>query len=186
MQIFYFMGKLFKLRMLRSSYVYKTTAYLFRNKTDEEHLECLWSLLCMIGQNLDVESAEKPKYKLWLNRYYSDLDTIIKERKTSARICRMIQDLIELRQIGSSKTRESLKRLFSIDLEQKQDNIDSAFSGSSQQQYNDECDNCSSEMEQKPNRNENEVDNSFNVDILTQLHSVIEVILNDPHGMTLS
>ncbi|CAF1071191.1 unnamed protein product [Rotaria sordida] len=60
------------------------------------------------------------------------------------------------------------------DLEQKQDNIDSAFSGSSQQQYNDECDNCSSEMEQKPNRNENEVDNSFNVDILTQLHSVIE------------
>ncbi|CAF1172237.1 unnamed protein product [Rotaria sordida] len=155
------MGKLFKLRMLRSSYVYKTTAYLFRNKTDEEHLECLWSLLCMIGQNLDVESAEKPKYKLWLNRYYSDLDTIIKERKTSARICRMIQDLIELRQIGSN-------------LEQKQDNIDSAFSGSSQQQYNDECDNCSSEMEQKPNRNENEVDNSFNVDILTQLHSVIE------------
>ncbi|CAF1140887.1 unnamed protein product [Rotaria sordida] len=58
-----------------------------------------------------------------------------------------------------------------VHLEQKQDNIDSAFSGSSQQQYNDECDNCSSEMEQKPNRNENEVDNSFNVDILTQLHS---------------
>ncbi|CAF1370952.1 unnamed protein product [Rotaria sordida] len=62
-------------------------------------------------------------------------------------------------------------KLHEQDLEQKQDNIDSAFSGSSQQQYNDECDNCSSEMEQKPNRNENEVDNSFNVDILTQLHS---------------
>ncbi|CAF4372517.1 unnamed protein product, partial [Rotaria sordida] len=44
-------------------------------------------------------------------------------------------------------------KLHEEDLEQQQDNIDSAFSESSQQQYNNEC------------------DNSFNVDILTQLHS---------------
>ncbi|CAF4352454.1 unnamed protein product, partial [Rotaria sordida] len=62
-------------------------------------------------------------------------------------------------------------KLHEEDLEQQQDNIDSAFSESSQQQYNNECDNCSSEIEQKSNRNENEVDNSFNVDILTQFHS---------------
>ncbi|CAF2712620.1 unnamed protein product [Rotaria sp. Silwood2] len=170
------MGKLFILNMLNSKYTYKIIEYLFRNKTDEEHLECLWSLLCMIGQKLDAKSAEKPVQKLKMYRYYSDLDNIVKEQKTSARICRMIRDLIELRQtgwVGHCVETESTtaNELHEQDFEQKQHNIDNAFSGSSQQQYNDERDSCSSGIEQKTDRNEDDVDNSFNADTLTQLYS---------------
>lgn len=106
--------------MLTDTIMYDCIEYLLRDKTDEEALECLCRLLRTIGKELDSKASEKvraaavriplhsrmfslqPANKTNLERHYRELESIVREQKTSARIRFMIQDLIELRQVRPS------------------------------------------------------------------------------------
>ncbi|CAF0727027.1 unnamed protein product, partial [Didymodactylos carnosus] len=93
----FFIGELFKLQMLTDTIMYDCVDYLLRDKTDEEALECLSKLLTTIGKELEQKASEKPANKTNLEKHYSQLEGIVSQRHTSARIRFMIQDLLDLR-----------------------------------------------------------------------------------------
>ncbi|KAM3860338.1 eukaryotic translation initiation factor 4 gamma 1-like [Diretmus argenteus] len=84
-------GELFKLDMMTDVTMHDCITRLFKNY-DEESLECLCRLLSTIGKGLDIEKA-KPR----MDQYFIQLEKILKERKTSSRICFMLQDMQDLR-----------------------------------------------------------------------------------------
>ncbi|KAM4556940.1 eukaryotic translation initiation factor 4 gamma 1a isoform 4-T4 [Fundulus diaphanus] len=86
-----FIGELFKLKMLTEAIMHDCVVKLLKNH-DEESLECLCRLLSTIGKDLDFEKA-KPR----MDQYFTQMDKIIKERKTSSRIRFMLQDVLDLR-----------------------------------------------------------------------------------------
>ncbi|XP_053509252.1 LOW QUALITY PROTEIN: eukaryotic translation initiation factor 4 gamma 1-like [Ictalurus furcatus] len=86
-----FIGELFKLKMLTEPIMHDCIVKLLKNH-DEESLECLCSLLSTIGKDLDFEKV-KPR----MDQYFHQMEKIIKERKTSSRICFMLQDVLDLR-----------------------------------------------------------------------------------------
>ncbi|KAL6472010.1 hypothetical protein MHYP_G00206600 [Metynnis hypsauchen] len=86
-----FIGELFKLKMLTETIMHDCIVKLLKNH-DEESLECLCRLLSTIGKDLDFEKA-KPR----MDQYFTQMEKIIKERKTSSRIRFMLQDVIDLR-----------------------------------------------------------------------------------------
>ncbi|NXJ94022.1 IF4G1 factor, partial [Corythaixoides concolor] len=86
-----FIGELFKLKMLTEAIMHDCVVKLLKNH-DEESLECLCRLLTTIGKDLDFEKA-KPR----MDQYFSQMEKIIKEKKTSSRIRFMLQDVIDLR-----------------------------------------------------------------------------------------
>ncbi len=98
--------------------MYDCIEYLLRDKSDEESLECLCRLLRTIGKELDGKANEKvmeflcekslfsiiylkAANKQNLEKHYRELDNIVREHKTSARIRFMIQDLVELRHVST-------------------------------------------------------------------------------------
>ncbi|KAM9318383.1 eukaryotic translation initiation factor 4 gamma 1-like isoform 3-T4 [Pholidichthys leucotaenia] len=87
-----FIGELFKLKMLTEVIMHDCIVKLLKNH-DEESLECLCRLLSTIGKDLDFEKA-KPR----MDQYFNQMEKIIKERKTTARIRFMLQDVLDLRQ----------------------------------------------------------------------------------------
>ncbi|XP_028663587.1 eukaryotic translation initiation factor 4 gamma 3-like isoform X5 [Erpetoichthys calabaricus] len=87
-----FIGELFKLKMLTEAIMHDCVVKLLKNH-DEESLECLCRLLTTIGKDLDFEKA-KPR----MDQYFTQMEKIVKERKTSSRIRFMLQDVIDLRQ----------------------------------------------------------------------------------------
>ncbi|XP_077467645.1 eukaryotic translation initiation factor 4 gamma 1 [Stigmatopora argus] len=87
-----FIGELFKLKMLTEVIMHECIGKLLRNQ-DEESLECLCRLLCTIGKDLDFEKA-KPR----MDKYFHQMQKIIKEKNTSSRIRFMLQDVMDLRQ----------------------------------------------------------------------------------------
>ncbi|XP_037314517.2 eukaryotic translation initiation factor 4 gamma 1a isoform X3 [Pungitius pungitius] len=86
-----FIGELFKLKMLTEAIMHDCVVKLLKNH-DEESVECLCRLLSTIGKDLDFEKA-KPR----MDQYFTQMDKIIKEKKTSSRIRFMLQDVIDLR-----------------------------------------------------------------------------------------
>ncbi|KAM3857534.1 eukaryotic translation initiation factor 4 gamma 1-like [Diretmus argenteus] len=84
-------GELFKLDMMTGVTMHDCIITLLENY-DEESLECLCRLLSTIGKGLDIEKA-KPR----MDQYFIQLEKILKERKTSSRICFMLQDMQDLR-----------------------------------------------------------------------------------------
>ncbi|KAM3834510.1 eukaryotic translation initiation factor 4 gamma 1 isoform 2-T4 [Vipera latastei] len=86
-----FIGELFKLKMLTETIMHDCVVKLLKNH-DEESLECLCRLLTTIGKDLDFEKA-KPR----MDQYFTQMEKIIKEKKTSSRIRFMLQDVIDLR-----------------------------------------------------------------------------------------
>ncbi|XP_066547258.1 eukaryotic translation initiation factor 4 gamma 3 isoform X2 [Amia ocellicauda] len=86
-----FIGELFKLKMLTEAIMHDCVVKLLKNH-DEESLECLCRLLTTIGKDLDFEKA-KPR----MDQYFTQMEKIVKERKTSSRIRFMLQDVIDLR-----------------------------------------------------------------------------------------
>lgn len=86
-----FIGELFKLKMLTEVIMHDCIVKLLKNH-DEESLECLCRLLSTIGKDLDFEKA-KPR----MDQYFTQMEKIIKERKTSSRIRFMLQDVLDLR-----------------------------------------------------------------------------------------
>ncbi|CAM4985554.1 unnamed protein product [Rotaria socialis] len=95
-----FIGELFKLQMLTDIVMYDCIEYLLRDKSDEENIECLCCLLRTIGKELDDKALEKIAKKNNLEKYYGELNIIVKEQKISPNICCMIQDLIDLRHLS--------------------------------------------------------------------------------------
>uniref|UniRef100_A0A8C6TSC3 Eukaryotic translation initiation factor 4 gamma 1 n=1 Tax=Neogobius melanostomus TaxID=47308 RepID=A0A8C6TSC3_9GOBI len=86
-----FIGELFKLKMLTEVIMHDCIVKLLKNH-DEESLECLCRLLSTIGKDLDFEKA-KPR----MDQYFTQMEKIIKEKKTSSRIRFMLQDVLDLR-----------------------------------------------------------------------------------------
>ncbi|CAF4156729.1 unnamed protein product [Rotaria sp. Silwood2] len=95
-----FMGKLYRFGMIWSSLVFEYIEYLLRDKNDEESLEYLHHLLHTTGQKLEDAVIPIVPEKSRLEKYYGQLNSIVKEQKISDRICRMIKGLIELRQVS--------------------------------------------------------------------------------------
>ncbi|MBN3303315.1 IF4G1 factor, partial [Amia calva] len=85
-----FFGELFKVKMLTEAMMHACIFKLLKNH--DESLECLCQLLSTIGKDLDVEIA-KPR----MDQYFSQMEQIIKERKTSSRIRFLLQDVLDLR-----------------------------------------------------------------------------------------
>jgi hypothetical protein len=131
-----------------------------------------------------------------LEKHYRELDAIVREHKTSARIRFMIQDLVELRHASwvarraeakpttideiheqERVKREQQERDQERDRQQRRDQnrgtaIGSAYSGNNQQQYNDGRGSRGSGIKQQSNRNDDDrVENRFNVNTLRQLQS---------------
>jgi translation initiation factor 4G len=197
----FFIGELFKLQMLTDTIMYDCIEYLLRDKSDEESLECLCRLLRTIGKELDGKANEKAANKQNLEKHYRELDNIVREHKTSARIRFMIQDLVELRHAAwvarraeakpttideiheqERIKREQQEREQERERQQRRDQnrgtvIGSAYSSNNQQQYNDGRGSRGSGIKQQTNRNDEErVENRFNVNSVRQLQS------NDKRG----
>ncbi|MBN3306342.1 IF4G1 factor, partial [Amia calva] len=85
-----FFGELFKVKMLTEAMMHACIFKLLKNH--EESLECLCQLLSTIGKDLDLETA-KPR----MDQYFSQMEQMIRERKTSTRIRFMLQDVLDLR-----------------------------------------------------------------------------------------
>ncbi|XP_077579994.1 eukaryotic translation initiation factor 4 gamma 1a isoform X2 [Stigmatopora nigra] len=86
-----FIGELFKLKMLTEAIMHDCVLKLLKHH-DEESLECLCRLLSTIGKDLDFEKA-KPR----MDQYFTQMEKIINERKTSSRIRFMLQDVLDLK-----------------------------------------------------------------------------------------
>ncbi|KAM9801706.1 eukaryotic translation initiation factor 4 gamma 1-like [Neosynchiropus ocellatus] len=87
-----FIGELFNLRMLNDVIMHDCIIKLLRTP-DDEFLECLCKLLSTIGKNLDAD-----KDQTHMDKYFHQMKTIVKERRTSTRIRFMLQDVLDLRQ----------------------------------------------------------------------------------------
>ena len=199
--------------MLTDTIMYDCIEYLLRDKTDEESLECLCRLLRTIGKELDGKASEKVTSlrlnlssdveellqafnKNNLEKHYRELEQIIKEQKTSARIRFMIQDLMELRHAAWVARRAEAKPMTideiheearvkraqqerdqERDRQQRRDPnrptvIGTAYSGGNQQQYNDSRGSRGSGIRTQNNRNDDDrVENRFNVNAVRQLQS---------------
>ena len=84
---------------------------LTSNPSDEEALECLCRLLTTVGQALDKETndrlAKGPIQGLVdLGSYFKEMMKLVEQKKTSARVRFLMQDVIELRLNGWKKRRE--------------------------------------------------------------------------------
>ncbi|XP_062279077.1 eukaryotic translation initiation factor 4 gamma 1-like [Scomber scombrus] len=86
-----FICELFKLKMITAVIMHDCIIKLLQNH-DEESLECLCRVLFTIGEDLDIEKA-KPHMDL----YFSQMEKIMMERKTTSRIRFMLQDVLDLR-----------------------------------------------------------------------------------------
>ncbi|XP_006883363.1 PREDICTED: eukaryotic translation initiation factor 4 gamma 1-like [Elephantulus edwardii] len=86
-----FIGELFKLKMLTEAIMHDCVVKLLKNH-NEESLECLCRLLTTIGKDLDFEKA-KPQ----MDQYFHQMKKVVKDKKTSSRICFMLQDVLDLR-----------------------------------------------------------------------------------------
>ncbi|XP_033642512.1 eukaryotic translation initiation factor 4 gamma 3-like [Asterias rubens] len=87
-----FIGELFKLQMLIEQIMHDCIFKLLCSK-DEESLECMSNLMSTIGKILDHEKAKNR-----IDQYFTQIKNIISQKKTSARIRFMLQDVVDLRQ----------------------------------------------------------------------------------------
>merc|ERR1719270_836146 len=107
-----FIGELYKLSMLTARIMHECVRKLLTsNPSDEEALECLCRLLTTVGQALDKETndrlAKGPIQGLVdLGSYFKEMMKLVEQKKTSARVRFLMQDVIELRLNGWKKRRE--------------------------------------------------------------------------------
>jgi len=106
-----FIGELYKIGMLQSKIMHECIRKLLE-QTDEESLECLCRLVTTVGQALDQKTKEflaNNKSKDGINSldvYFDKMNEIIREKKTSARVRFLMQDVIDLRKANWVKRRE--------------------------------------------------------------------------------
>uniref|UniRef100_A0A8C2EAD8 B box-type domain-containing protein n=1 Tax=Cyprinus carpio TaxID=7962 RepID=A0A8C2EAD8_CYPCA len=90
-----FIGELFKLKMMTEPIMHDCIVKLLKRHDEEESLERVCCLLSSTWKHLDHEKA-KPR----MDQYINLMEKIIKERKTSSRICFMLQDVLDLRRLN--------------------------------------------------------------------------------------
>ena len=86
---------------------------LISSPSDEAAMECLCRLLTTVGQALDKETKDRlakgPIQGLVdLGSYFKEMMKLVEQKKTSARVRFMMQDVIELRFNGWKKRREDV------------------------------------------------------------------------------
>lgn len=86
-----FIGELFNLKMLTENIVHGCLSKLMR-ADDEDNLQCFCILILTTGKELDTDKA-KPK----MGQYFQYMEKIVQEKKVSARVRFMVQDVIDLR-----------------------------------------------------------------------------------------
>ncbi|CAL8148149.1 unnamed protein product [Orchesella dallaii] len=106
-----FIGELYKLKML-SPKIMVECVHLLLCSPGEENVECLCTLLTIIGQKLDIQlknfeelsqSGEKPKFipeTKWMDRIFKQLETLLMLSGLPLNIKHLILDLIKLRTKG--------------------------------------------------------------------------------------
>merc|ERR1719431_1759811 len=106
-----FIGELYKIKMLNGRIMHECIRKLLK-QTDEESLECLCRLVTTVGALLEEETnamiakgGQTPGFSN-LDEYFTSMDKIIKEKKTSSRVRFLMQDVIELRLAKWKKRRE--------------------------------------------------------------------------------
>ena len=110
--MFRFIGELYKLGMLTARIMHECVRkLLISNPNDEESLECLCRLLTTVGQALDRETSERLSKGAVqgladMGNYFKEMNKLVSERKTSARVRFLMQDVIDLRNNGWKKRRE--------------------------------------------------------------------------------
>ncbi|CAF1205745.1 unnamed protein product [Rotaria sordida] len=190
----FFIGELFKLQMLTDTIMYDCIEYLLRDKTDEESIECLCKLLNTIGKELDAKTSDKSTNRKNLEKHYNDLESIITQRQTSARIRFMIQDVMDFRKanwvarrIESKPTtideiheqerikREQQERDQERDKAQRRESNRTGgnnYGNNNSQQYTESRGARGSSSKQQSNRTDDEQSgNRFNVNSVRQLQS---------------
>jgi len=108
-----FIGELYKLQMLTARIMHECVKKLLK-EVDDESLECLCRLLTTVGQELDQEtrsrlqkgSAQQNAGINDLDKYFKEMEVVMKDKKTSARVRFLMQDVVELRLNNWKKRRE--------------------------------------------------------------------------------
>ncbi|XP_038075420.1 eukaryotic translation initiation factor 4 gamma 1-like isoform X4 [Patiria miniata] len=116
-----FIGELFKLQMLIEQIMHDCIFKLLCSK-DDESLECMSHLMSTIGKILDHEKAKNR-----IDQYFHQIRNLISNKKTSARIRFMLQDVTDLRMRhwiprranDNPKTIEQIRQDFKREEEQK-------------------------------------------------------------------
>jgi len=107
-----FIGELYKLGMLTARIMHECVRkLLLSNPSDEEALECLCRLLTTVGKALEKETKDKlakgPVPGLNdMSKYFSEMNKLVDQRKTSARVRFLMQDVIDLQRNDWKKRRE--------------------------------------------------------------------------------
>ena len=108
-----FIGELYKLGMLTARIMHECVRkLLLSNPSDEVALECLCRLLTTVGKSLEKETkvklAKGPVPGLNdMSNYFSEMNKLVDQRKTSARVRFLMQDVIDLQRNGWKKRREN-------------------------------------------------------------------------------
>jgi len=103
-----FIGELYKIRMLNGKIMHECIMKLLC-QTDEESLECLCRLVTTIGELLEQETKtkqEKGNSTYNFDQYFTKMEELVSEKKISARVRFLMQDVIDLRQANWIKRRE--------------------------------------------------------------------------------
>ncbi|XP_055737023.1 uncharacterized protein LOC129822718 isoform X3 [Salvelinus fontinalis] len=99
-----FMCELYRLKMITEGIMHDTIVKLLKNH-DEDSLECLCTLLCTIGKELDFEKA-RPR----MDEYCNQIEKIVKNRTTSPRITSMLQNVLDLRKTEIPQLAEKMEK----------------------------------------------------------------------------
>ncbi|XP_029973660.1 eukaryotic translation initiation factor 4 gamma 3-like [Salarias fasciatus] len=86
-------GELFKLKMLTAAIIFSCTSQLLERQ-DEDSLQGLCALLTTVGKELNAKGAKKQ-----MDQMFNQIQELIQERRTSARIRFMLQDVVALKEV---------------------------------------------------------------------------------------
>ncbi|XP_062850995.1 eukaryotic translation initiation factor 4 gamma 1-like isoform X2 [Trichomycterus rosablanca] len=87
-----FTAELFKLKLLPKRIINTWIEQKLVVNPSEDNVECLCRLLSLTGKHLH---SDEDQYLMGL--YFSAINQIIKQKKTSSRMCCMLQDIVDLR-----------------------------------------------------------------------------------------
>jgi len=114
LRIISFIAELYKLKMLTARIMHECVKKLLK-EADDDSLEHLCQLFITVGKELDQETRNRlqtstPKQNVDLNdlgKYFKVMEVAMKDKKTSARVRFMIQDVLELSQNNWKKRRNN-------------------------------------------------------------------------------
>ncbi|XP_003372196.1 putative MIF4G domain protein [Trichinella spiralis] len=91
-------GELYKVTLLKMTVLQNDVVKGLTSEINEENLECLCSLLTIVGAKLESEVQSDPNARQWLNGIFKNLKSYVENTGRPARIRFMIMDLLDLRE----------------------------------------------------------------------------------------